>query len=83
VRLWDAATGAALQTKGHSSYVSSVVFSPDGKQVVLGLYNQTMRLWDAATGAALQTLKGHSFYVSFIAFSPDDNLSPTLYISDY
>ena len=30
VRLWDAATGRALQTlKGHSSGVSSVAFSPD------------------------------------------------------
>jgi WD40 repeat protein len=32
VRLWDATTGAMLQTlKGHSYSVSSVVFSPDGK----------------------------------------------------
>ena len=32
VRLWDAATGAALQTlKGHSGSVISVAFSPDGK----------------------------------------------------
>jgi WD40 repeat protein len=32
VRLWDAVTGALLQTlKGHSSFVYSVAFSPDGK----------------------------------------------------
>jgi WD40 repeat protein len=32
VRLWDAVTGAALQTlEGHSGSVSSVTFSPDGK----------------------------------------------------
>ncbi|KAG9227988.1 hypothetical protein BJ875DRAFT_287862, partial [Amylocarpus encephaloides] len=31
-RLWDAATGVALQTlEGHSSSVYSVAFSPDGK----------------------------------------------------
>jgi WD40 repeat protein len=32
VRLWDAVTGAALETlEGNSSLVSSVAFSPDGK----------------------------------------------------
>jgi hypothetical protein len=32
VRFWDAATGAALQTlAGHTNWVSSVAFSPDGK----------------------------------------------------
>ena len=34
VRLWDAATGAALQTlKGHSGTPHSVAFPPDGKVV--------------------------------------------------
>ncbi|KAH6714454.1 NACHT and WD40 domain protein [Leptodontidium sp. MPI-SDFR-AT-0119] len=72
VRLWDAATGAALQTlEGHLSWVTSVAFSPDGKQVVSGSYGETVRLWDAATSAALQTLEGHSDWVSSVAFSPD------------
>jgi WD40 repeat protein len=72
VRLWDAATGAPLQTlRGHSNFVRSVAFSPDGKQVVSGLDDKTVRLWDAATGAPLQTLKGHSNFVCSVAFSPD------------
>jgi WD40 repeat protein len=51
VRLWDAVTGALLQTlEGHSSSFSSVAFSPDGKQVVSGSYDSTVQLWNALTG---------------------------------
>jgi WD40 repeat protein len=72
VRLWDTATGAALQTlKGHSSYVNSVAFSTDGKVLASGSDDKTVRLWDTATGAALQTLEGHSSYVHSVAFSTD------------
>jgi WD40 repeat protein len=71
VRLWDAATGAALQTlKGHWTCVS-VAFSPDGKQLASASYDGTIRLWDAATGAVLQTLKGHRDEVMSVAFSPN------------
>jgi WD40 repeat protein len=56
-----------LQTlKLHTDWVTSVAFSPDGKQVVSG----SVRLWDVATGAALQTLKGHTDFVTSVIFSP-------------
>jgi WD40 repeat protein len=63
---------AALQTlEGHLSVVYSVVFSPDGKQVVSGSHDETARFWDVAVGAALQTLEASSNVVRSIAFSPD------------
>jgi WD40 repeat protein len=48
-----------------------VAFSPDGKQVVSGSGDITVRLWDATTGAVLQTLEGHSSGVNLVAFLPD------------
>jgi hypothetical protein len=76
VRLWDPATGAALQTLrniGYGNSVNAVAFSPDGKQLASGSLYGTVRLWDPATGAALQTLRNNddSDSVNAVAFSPD------------
>ncbi|KAH3192884.1 hypothetical protein KXW62_005978 [Aspergillus fumigatus] len=63
---------AELQTlEGHSSWVSSVAFSPDGQRIVSGSDDNTIKLWDAQTGSELQSLQGHSDSVHSVAFSPD------------
>jgi len=35
---------------GHSKWVNSVAYSPDGKHIVSGSGDTTVRIWDAATG---------------------------------
>ncbi|KAH8621593.1 Vegetative incompatibility protein, partial [Alternaria alternata] len=72
VKLWDAGSGKAVQTlKGHSSWVTTVAFSPDGKTLASASRDETVKLWDAGSGKVLQTLNGHSDGVNAVAFSPD------------
>jgi len=58
-----------LREYGHSSYVNSVAFSPDGKTIVSG--SRTLKLWDSRSGECLKTLEGQSNTVYSVAFSPD------------
>ena len=57
---------------GHTNCVQSVAFSPDGKCIVSGSEDKTIRLWDAETGGMLQSpLEGHEDSVWCVAFSPE------------
>jgi WD40 repeat protein len=56
---------------GHTSFVSGVVISPDGKTLASGSADHTVKLWDVATGRERATFKGHTENVHSVAFSPD------------
>jgi WD40 repeat protein len=72
LKVWDADTGAEiLSLKGHTLRVSSVAYSPDGKRIVSGSWDETVKVWDADTGTETLTFKGHTNKVSAVAFSPD------------
>jgi WD40 repeat protein len=52
--------------------VLSVAFSPNGKQIVSGGEDSTVRRWNATTGKPIgQPFRGHTSGVYFVAFSPD------------
>ncbi|MBA2307058.1 hypothetical protein H0W26_02910, partial [Candidatus Dependentiae bacterium] len=56
---------------GHTGYVSSVAYSPDGNTVLTGSWDKTARLWDVTTGKQLHILEGHMKGVNSVAYSPD------------
>jgi WD40 repeat protein/tRNA A-37 threonylcarbamoyl transferase component Bud32 len=57
--------------RGHAFWVRHVVFSPDGKRIVSGSSDRTLKIWDATSGQVVLTLKGHTAEVRSVAFSPD------------
>lgn len=68
VQIWDAQTGQQpLTLKGHTKWVKSVTFSPDGSLLASASDDQTVKVWDAQTGREILSLPGHAC----VAFSPD------------
>ncbi len=55
----------------HSGTVNCVAVSPDGKYIVSGSYDQTLKLWDKSSGKEIRSFKGHEGDVSSVGFSPD------------
>src|SRR5207302_8594207 len=62
---------------GHQYPVAVVVYSPDGKYLVTGSHDHTLRVWDAATGKEVRRLVGHSGGITAAAFSADGKILAT------
>ena len=68
--VWDVESGAELRKfEGHTDRVTSVSFSGDGKQVVSGSWDKTVRVWDVESGAELRKFEGHTTWVTSVSFS--------------
>jgi WD40 repeat protein len=54
----------------HDKDITSIAFSFDGKYLVTGSYDSTVRVWNVTTGKELERMK-HDSDVLSVAFSPD------------
>ena len=66
-------TWAQLLTamSGHAKTVTSVSYSPDGKSIVSGSWDHSIKIWDAVTYQLTATLNGHTGAVTSVSYSPD------------
>ena len=62
--------------QGHTHFLCSVAFSPDGQTIASSDADRTIRLWNRATGQALQTMREHQGSVRTLAFAPAPSLLP-------
>ena len=46
----------------HKDSVFSVAVSPDGKYVISGSKDETVKVWELATGKLVHILKGHKIW---------------------
>jgi WD40 repeat protein len=59
---------------GHTGYVYSVDFSPDGRYLASGSRDGTVRLWSVASGQTVRVLRVNAGCPSSVRFSPDGRL---------
>lgn len=64
-----------VSIRGHTDIVSCVTFSIDGRRVISGAYDDTVRVWDVETGnLVLGPLGSHNGIVTCVAVSPDGSM---------
>ncbi|MEP0886166.1 WD40 repeat domain-containing serine/threonine-protein kinase, partial [Trichocoleus sp. ST-U3] len=71
VRIWDIDSRKLIRSLiGHSWWVYSVAFSPDGETLASGAMDKTVKLWNVHTWQEKHTLK-HPSLIKAVTFSPD------------
>jgi len=74
VRLWDVATGKELAIlTGHKAAVMSCVFSPDGRSLVTGSQDRTIKCWNLGTLREVGSIRA-GYTPRFLTFSPDSQI---------
>jgi len=59
------------ELRGHTDMVYSVAVSPDGRRVLSGSRDGTLRLWDPETGETLRELKAREDWAWTVAIDPN------------
>jgi hypothetical protein len=62
---------ALMDLEAYGGHAESVTFSPDGKWLVTGGSDASVRVWEAVTGKEVLLLDGHEAEVARVAFGPD------------
>jgi eukaryotic-like serine/threonine-protein kinase len=63
-----------LTLAGHVGEVYCAAFSPDGKRVISGGQDGTIRVWSAETGEHLKTIPAHQSCVNVVVFAPNGEM---------
>lgn len=64
-------THERIRVDAHSDWISAIAFSPDGKLIASGSFDNTLRLWDLQGNPVSAPLVGHSDWITSVVFSPN------------
>ncbi|MDR2719300.1 MAG: hypothetical protein LBC03_00645, partial [Nitrososphaerota archaeon] len=62
---------ATFLPQGHTRYVKSAMYSPDGSHILTASGDKTAKEWDRVTGECLRTFQGHHHTIESAVYSPD------------
>jgi len=70
--IWDADSGKEVSIlKGHQKAITGLAFFKDGKRLVSGSEDGTLKIWDVETGKEVATLEGDGRPIAALACSKD------------
>jgi eukaryotic-like serine/threonine-protein kinase len=65
------AAGEIRRFVGHTAGINAFAISRDGRRILSGARDRTLRLWDLETGREIRRFEGHTGTVCCVALSPD------------
>jgi WD40 repeat protein len=74
IHVWDLTTGKEAPRRfdgQHSGRIPAMAISLDGRRMVTGGDDRTIKLWDVASGKMLHSFAGHTDTILCLAFSHD------------
>ncbi|KAG4384279.1 hypothetical protein AAZX31_13G227100 [Glycine max] len=78
LKIWDIRKKGCIHTyKGHSQGISIIKFTPDGRWVVSGGFDNVVKVWDLTAGKLLHDFKFHEGHIRSIDFHPLEFLLAT------
>lgn len=75
LKIWDSKTGELIITlRGHTDPVNHLAWTLDGKTLISGSDDHSIRTWDTTTWTQIAVLQGHTNIVYAIAISPNNRI---------
>jgi WD40 repeat protein/serine/threonine protein kinase len=77
ITVWDVSAGRVARQLDDPRYINCLLWSADGRLLVAGANNGSVKFWDVSTGSATMTIEAHSAAVNEVAFSADSQTLAT------
>jgi WD40 repeat protein len=78
IYLWDISVPAQSRVlkvlSGHAQAINDLHFTPDGKHLISGSSDSTIRVWDVVTGRCIQAIEEENGHCKTLALSPQNCL---------
>jgi WD40 repeat protein len=72
IKIWDSNTGKLIaKPEGHTGRVDCLAWTADGKTLISGSYDSSIRTWNTTTWRQINVFTGHTSLVSAIALYPN------------